>query len=144
MGFLISLIFIAYMLWTALLMSDRAIDADLNWIETIGFQWGTSLYAGWLSAATILNASIWLKESGIAEGWDETAWTIGILWVAVAIYGVNSYLNEDPLFSAVLIWASFGIQARNEDEAVDETLALIIQIMSAYVSGLFVWKLLDL
>ena len=124
-------------------MLNRAIDADLNWIETISFKWGLSLYAGWLCGATILNAYLWLKALGITADWDMTVWTIGILWFAVVIYGVYSFLNKDPLFSVVLIWASFGIQSRNEDEAVEETLALITQIMPAYVLLLFVWIILD-
>ena len=113
-GFAVSWALIAFTLTTALLMNKRAHNADLNWIETIAFQAGTSVYSGWLCAATILNTSMLLKASGIAEGWDETFWSITILWVAAVIYGTNAYLNEDAIFGAVFIWACFGIQALNE------------------------------
>ena len=113
LGFFIAELLIIVMLGSALLMSKMANEAqdELNQIETIGFKWGTSVYSGWLSAATILNTSILLKHSGIADGWNEELWAVIILWVAVAIYGVNSFLNNDAVYAGVFVWACFGIRS---------------------------------
>ena len=97
-------------LTTALLISKEANAAELNWIETIGLKWGTSLYSGWLSVATVLNTGFLLKESGITEDWNEAGWSIMMLWVAAAIYSAKAYLEEDPVYAAVYVWALFGIR----------------------------------
>ena len=109
-GFLLSQLVISVILTTALLISKEANAAELNWIETIGLKWGTSLYSGWLSVATVLNTSFLLKESGITEDWNEAGWSIAMMWVAAAIYSAKAYLEEDPVYAAVYVWALFGIK----------------------------------
>lgn len=134
------------MLGTALLMSKMANESqdDLNQIETIGFKWGTSVYSGWLSAATILNTSIVLKHSGIADGWNEELWAVIILWVAVAIYGVNSFLNNDPVYAGVFVWACFGIRSQNENDMIEANVTIIMAMMAAYVIALpFITPMLE-
>jgi hypothetical protein len=92
-GFICANVIILVMLATALLMAKYAVNAKLNWPEWIGFRLGMSIYAGWLSAATILNFSISLKVSGAADGWNEAGWSVAILWVAVVIYCGNALIH---------------------------------------------------
>ena len=112
-GFICSNLIIIVMLATALLMAKRAVNAKLNWPEWIGFRLGMSIYAGWLSAATILNTAISLKVSGAAKGWNEEGWSIAILWVAFVIYCGNALIHQDPVYAGVYIWACNGIKSQN-------------------------------
>jgi len=100
------------MLVTALIMGKRAVNEKLNVWEIIGFRFGISIYSGWLSTATILGAAIMFKTWGWGKGDDEIIPTIVMLWVAFVIYCVNAFLNRDPLFAGVFIWASAGIRSR--------------------------------
>ena len=137
LGFLGGEIIIIVMLGTALLMSKEAniVSSELNWTETIGIKWGTSLYSGWLSVATILNTAFLLKNTGISDGWNERSWSIGMLCVAAGIYMVNSYLNEDPVYPAVFVWALFGILNQNNAD-IETSVTVIIAVMITYIVGL--------
>ena len=124
------------MLLSALLMSKLTVDAELDLVETIGLKWGMSVYSGWLSAATILNTAVVLKNTGIADGWNERFWSILMLWVATAIYIGNAWLDSDPVYAAIYIWALMGIKAQNEDSLVEAHLTIIVIIMTIYVAAL--------
>lgn len=72
---------------------------------------GFSLYAGWVSSATLLNFSYVLAALGMREPrYNEEKWTIIILWVAFGIYNVASYLERNPLYGSVLIWTILAIR----------------------------------
>lgn len=69
-----------------------------------------SLYAGWLTAATILNTSIVFRAYGLkGSDIEEENLTIVILWVAFAIYNARSYMDWNPLYGSVFIWVIMAI-----------------------------------
>ena len=70
------------------------------------------MYAGWVTVATILNTTLLLKSFGVADPnipIDEETSTCIILWVALIIYNVATYLERNPLFGGIYIWAIFAI-----------------------------------
>ena len=134
-GFFLSQLVISVLLSTALLISKEVNAAELNWIETIGLKWGTSLYSGWLSVATILNTGFVLKGSGISEDWDEGIWSVIMLWVAMMIYCAKAFLEEDPIYAAVYVWALFGIKALDNAD-IASSVNIVIGVMSAFVATL--------
>lgn len=146
-GFIFAQIIIIPMLVTALIMGKRAVNAKLNWAEMIGFRFGMSIYSGWLSTATILGAAIMFNSWGWskANGYDGVVPTIVMLWVAFAVYVVNTFLNRDPLFGGVYIWASCGILSHQrdvpawQDASIETTLMIIIISMSVYVGLILIW-----
>ena len=144
-GIVTSVLFISVMLGTALVMSKRAMTAELNWSEWISFRCGMSIYAGWLSTATILNTAGMLKRTGLADDWDEPLIAVIMLWVATSIYIGNSFLNRDPFYAAVFVWACLGIQRDQEgkNELVESTVATIIPLMSAWVVGLTIYDYIE-
>jgi len=93
-------------------MQRKACKAQLSVIELICIQSGLSIYAGWVSTATIVGGSIMLKEFGMtyANGTNEAAWAVAMLWIALVIYMVNPLLNMDPLYGGVFIWACCAIR----------------------------------
>jgi len=144
-GFICAQLIIIPMLATALIMGKRTVNNKLTATEMIGFRFGMSIYSGWLSTATILGAAIMLKTWGCsyANGWNEAAWTVTMLWIAFAIYCLNTFLNRDPLFGAVYIWACLGIRSRQIDvwhnSMVESNLLIIIILMSVYVALVTIW-----
>lgn len=113
-GFVLSFLDIAVILGTNLYMMMMSTRAEVNVTEWISIRGGFSIYSGWVTAATILNVTYMLKSFGLADPdipWlDEEQITIGILWVAFAIYNVATYVERNPLYGAVFIWVITAIR----------------------------------
>jgi len=45
----------------------------------------------------------------------ESSYTVFVLWLMFIIYDVYGYLEFNPLFGFVFIWALMGIRFRNKD-----------------------------
>ena len=131
-GFIFAFIIICAMLTTTLVMAKRACNAELEVIEIICLRSAMSIYSGWLGAATILSFSIMLKVLGMTSAAGAT-WGVTVLWIALVMYGVNTYINMDPLFGGVFIWACCGIKSENTNSMLETNLNAMIGIMSVYV-----------
>jgi hypothetical protein len=78
-----------------------------------------SIYLGWISVATIANASVLLTDLGWS-GWgiSPQSWTLVMIAAALAIGWAMAIRRDDPAFSLVLAWAFAGIAIRNSGVAV--------------------------
>jgi len=78
------------MLVTALYILYQSLKNEVDWFELISLRGTFSLYAGWLSAATILATKALLQYIGLRDVNsiypNEESWGIIILWVAFLIY----------------------------------------------------------
>ena len=86
----------------------------LSWTEIIGLRSAFSIYGGWLTAATILNISIILKDLGMNDTSEnmvltEEIWTAIMLWVAFAVYLTATLTEKNPLFGAIYVWVLIGL-----------------------------------
>merc|ERR1719183_2990581 len=84
-GHFFALIAIAGMLATALIMMMHSLNSTVNVIEWVSMRGGFSLYAGWLTAATILQTTNFLQSLGVSEatlpwGLTEEIVTIAVAW----------------------------------------------------------------
>lgn len=69
-----------------------------------------SVYFGWITVATIANATILLVSLGFdGFGISESVWTIIVLLVGLLIGTVTLLRNRDYVYGLVLIWAYLGI-----------------------------------
>jgi hypothetical protein len=80
-----------------------------KWLVSIPF----SVYLGWITVATIANATALLKYSGWS-GWglDGQTWTILLLAAGVAISIAMSLRHRDIGYALVLVWAFAGIAVK--------------------------------
>jgi hypothetical protein len=80
-----------------------------KWLVSIPF----SVYLGWITVATIANATALLKYSGWS-GWglDDQTWTILLLAAGVAISIAISLRHRDIGYALVLVWAFAGIAVK--------------------------------
>jgi len=114
----LSLAIMVALLLTLILIVQRLREADTppstgeKWLVHLPF----SIYLGWISVATIANASAVLYEAGW-DGWGLTpeAWTV-LLMSAAIILGVASVLMRgDFAYTLVIVWALVGIGVRHSD-----------------------------
>jgi hypothetical protein len=110
-GFIVSLIDMLALLVTCLFIMTRCTRYNVNTMEAISMRIGFSLYAGWVTSATLLNVSYVLASLGVREPkYNEEKWTVVILWIAFAIYNVASFSERNPLYGAVYIWTILAIR----------------------------------
>lgn len=99
------------------------------WPEVFIIRAPMTIYAGWLSAATILNSSYMFKAFGMKNpsaptnpiafrflepimflgDLSEQLWSSVIAWVALVIYGVAAWSERNPLLGGVYLWAGAAI-----------------------------------
>lgn len=91
----------------------------VHWTVTLPF----SVYLGWITVATIANASILL----IHLGWDgfgiaQSTWAAIMIGAGTLIGLIVIFKRSDVWYAMVLIWAFYGIMsARNSEDSVAET-----------------------
>ncbi|WNG87502.1 TspO/MBR family protein [Mycobacterium sp. ITM-2016-00317] len=74
------------------------------------------VYLGWISVATIANATITLDDAGWSGfGLSEPTWGVIMVVVATVLGLTMSVVHRDIAYAAVLIWALIGIAVRLSD-----------------------------
>jgi len=83
-----------------------------RWLVDFPFR----LYLGWVSVATIANASSLLEFLGWG-GWGlaPEIWAVIMLAVGVILAGVVAYTRRDVVFMSVFIWAYIGIAVAQKE-----------------------------
>jgi len=100
----ISTFFISAFLATALYMLWISHRNNVNAAEFVTIRVMLSLLAGWVTAATILNISIVLKDAGMT---GEKTWGWIILIVAFVIYSAFVLIERNFLYGAVFVWVLY-------------------------------------
>jgi len=92
-----------------------AFSAVEKWTVSVPF----SVYLGWITVATIANATALLSYLGWS-GWGVSplAWTLILLVAGVVIAGLMAYTRSDIAYLLVLVWAFAGISVRWLDTPV--------------------------
>ncbi len=130
----LSLIIIVGMLVTALAM-HRALEIGKK--KVYGFErvlrLPFSLYAGWLTAATILNtAGVLAVNNWGGFGISYPIWGVAMLVVATLIGLLTRFRWNDPVYGAVFVWAFVGIVvARADVPAIAVTAGVLAAVFAA-------------
>jgi len=112
----IALIDIIAMLATNTFMMYKATETPdyVSPTELISMQGGFSIYSGWVTAATILNAAYVLKRIGVADPnipyFDEEQISVFVLYVAFIIYNWVAYNDRNPVYGGVFLWVLVAIE----------------------------------
>jgi hypothetical protein len=90
-------------------IGKRKFSTVEKWLVSIPF----SVYLGWITVATIANATALLKYLGWS-GWgiDAQVWTIILLGAGVIISAMMSFNRKDIAYALVLVWAFTGIAVK--------------------------------
>jgi translocator protein len=115
LGILVTLIVIYQRLETG---RNRQVSSAEKWFARVPF----SIYFGWISVATIANASIMLYNLGWrGEPLNEPVWTVLVIAVATAIGIFMILQRREVAFPLVLVWAFFGIYVKQTVQLVEIT-----------------------
>ena len=127
-GWILSTLDIFAMLATAVYMMMVSTRSEVNGWEWVFVRSQLSIYSGWLTAASILNVVLMLKFFGVEDPdltWlDEEQLSVGLLWIALGIYNLASYIELNPLFGAIFLWVIFTIRNKVMDERPEKTMLI--------------------
>jgi translocator protein len=88
------------------LAAIKPAGAATRWLVHAPF----SLYLGWISVATIANASVVLVDLGWdGRPLDPVAWTVVMLAAAAVLALLMLWLHRDMVYAGVIAWALIGI-----------------------------------
>jgi benzodiazapine receptor len=124
---------------TTLILIYRALIASINaapFLEHIVLYLPFSLYIGWITLATIANASVLQNGNGWDNVWlSAVQWTLLKLAVAGAIGATMILRNRDVPFALAIAWGAYGISAMQsatpEVAGAAMTLSLLTLILVA-------------
>lgn len=112
-------------------------DSGLRWCVQIPF----AIYLGWVSVATIANASQVLTYlQWDAWGLSAETWAVIMLVVAGALGAAMLLRERDVAYALVLVWAFAGIALKQADSALVANTAWVLATLLAAGSG---WAILQ-
>ena len=85
---------------------------EVTRVEALAVRLPFSVYLGWITVATVANASVTLLELGVRGGWGAPFWAFVAVLAATAIGLTVLRRRGDVAFVTVLIWAFLGIAVR--------------------------------
>ncbi len=91
----------------------------------------TSVYLGWISIATIANASALL----VSLGWDgfgipDQAWTATVMGAGILLGLLSLFTRKDLFYPLVVVWALIGILIKRMANAPAEVPAIIVVVIA--------------
>lgn len=94
---------------------------------------GWSMYAGWVTAATLVNTTTGLAYTGFENlPFTELQWTVAISIVAVMVYLTFLFLRRDYIFASVGVWALIGLSITHLNPTPPSTfIVLVTSILGA-------------
>jgi hypothetical protein len=106
-----------------------------------------SVYFGWITVATIANATTLL----VSIGWDgfgisEPTWAVIIIIVGMLIGSITMIRNKDLAYGLVLLWAYAGIYIKHTSESgfdgqYPAVIYTVIACMICFVAAeVYVWS----
>lgn len=129
---LVSLIF-AY---RALRTAEAGVTRAEIWTTRLPF----SIYLGWLTVATVANASVWLYQLGWAGfGISSGIWTVLMIVVASLLGLAFLFFVKDFAYTFVLIWAFVGIAVKHWDVqlvAISAVVAAALLVVACLLRGM--------
>lgn len=100
-----------------------------------------SIYLGWITVATIANATALLVALGWKGGFlSEPAWAIIMMTIAVVLSSIIRFRHRDPYYQVVVIWAIFGIYLKFIGSTLPS--ASSMQVVALILIGLMTLSLL--
>lgn len=106
----LSMVLMLVILVSLILIVQEIKKAELSSRDKIFVKLPFSIYFGWITVATIANATVLLVSLGWnGFGISEMIWAVIIIAVGLIIGGGTMLLNKDMAYGLVIIWAYAGI-----------------------------------
>lgn len=111
----VALVIIVGLLFALIIINRETTRDRFGWSPTLALRLPFSVYFGWVTVATVANASALLVQLGWRGGGllTEEGWLIAILIVATAIGVTTALVNSSAAYLLVFVWAFWGILSRH-------------------------------
>ncbi len=128
---MVALLLLLIAIYLRLGIGRTAFSEAERWLVQIPF----SIYLGWVTVATIANATSLLDYVGWG-GWgiSPEAWTVVMLAATTGITAAVTFTRGDIAYGAVIIWALAGIAVKHGDTAIVSTAAWTATALTAVVT----------
>jgi hypothetical protein len=88
---------------------------------------GWSMYAGWITVATLVNSTTGLAYTGFENlPFTELQWTIALATLAAVVYLAFLFFRRDYIFAGVGIWAFIGLSITHAIPAPPSNLTIFV------------------
>jgi hypothetical protein len=113
-----------------------SVSTSERWLVRVPF----SVYLGWVTVATIANASSWLDYVNWG-GWgiSPEIWTVIMLVAATGITGAVTLTRGDIAYGLVIVWAFVGIAVKHAGTPMVSTAVWIATAAVAIITVLGAW-----
>lgn len=139
----LSMLLMSLILVSLIYINRLIVSAELDSRENLLISLPFSVYFGWITVATIANATIFLvSRNWNGFGFSDTSWTIIILLVALVIACLTILRNRDYAYGLVIIWAYLGILIKHT--AIDGFNYGYFSVINTLVISIFVLVLVEL
>ncbi len=128
------------------LINHKIRQVTLTSSEKLMIRLPFSVYFGWITVATIANATTLLVDMAWNRfGLSEVTWTVAILIVGILIGVVTTIKNKDIAYGLVLVWAYGGILLKHLSQAnfnfqyppiVYTAMACIVLVLLVIINGM--------
>ena len=112
-------------------------EQPLGWFTVLPF----SLYLGWITVATAVNASVVLLSLGWnGAGLSSVLWAATLIGVTCALSLFMSYRFRDVAYTGVIVWALIGIAVKQSAYPVIVAACFLAIVVSMVGLGLTRWR----
>lgn len=114
----LSVLLMLVLLLSLIYINETIKKEKLDQKEKLFIRLPFSVYFGWITVATIANITTQLVDIGWnGFGIPETAWTVLIIVIGLAIGAVTMIRNRDIAYGLVIIWAYTGILIKHMSQS---------------------------
>ena len=107
---------------------------SVSWRQRLLVQLPFSVYLGWITVATIANATAVLVHIGWNRfGASAELWTVGVLIVATLITLAVLYTRSDLFYALVILWAFLGILLKRLAAETAPSRAIVVTLVVVMV-----------
>ena len=135
---IVSLLVMLAILATLILIYSALIStiADAPWVEHLTLYLPFSLYTGWITLATIANASVVQTAYGLDDAvLGAVQWTLLKLAAAGAIGATMILRFRDAPFALVIAWGAYGIAVQQLSTPSVAGAALMLSLLMLILAG---------
>ena len=104
-------------------------------LQTIALDVHLSMYAGWVTVATIVNISVALSTAWKPDAGTASVLAVILLLVALALNVIIMVRRRDLVWGWVLCWASHFIAVANEDNHAVRVTAIVVSVLIGLISA---------
>jgi hypothetical protein len=133
---MVALLLLLIAVYLRLEIGRTEVSTAEKWLARVPF----SIYLGWITVATIANATSLLDYLGWG-GWGirPEIWAVIMLLAATAITSAVALTRGDIAYGLVIVWAVVGIAVKHAGTPLVSTTAWILTVAVALVTALGAW-----